>query len=1110
MAWRDRLRRRSAGTEGPRRGEHDGAPAAAVSGAPVSAAPDAPAAAVPADWDGGWRRTAPPEPTVSRAPLAVSDGLAFRSGLAAWQNPSFDSGLAHALLPTAPTGLVHGVTHRPAAPRSDRAEGGPLLLRALRREGDQEPADGAPDGSATSGPASAAVRPSRASRGRSTGERRPDGGSPSRALASTESSAVPSSSAPAVQRSAEPGTGPVVSPAGPGRRPAAPQIPLVRRVTPVPGAVTGEARSGRAGDGRPQASRTAGADAPRPVVRARPAGPSLTVARRPAGPARRVPALRPTAPDRAAPGTPVRPAAEDRETSVGTTSRAGAEARPADPAPGTATRAPLGAPLTELPPTARPLTNGDPVQRAASGPALPVVQRQTDGASGTSGAYDGGTRGPVQRTPDVPSAPNRPPARGGARARGGLGAPLPELPPSAAVPGASGPGGRRAGVRPERGSGTTPDQGRTPTGATPRATGGNGTGTPLPGPGAVQRRPAADSADRGSSEAAAPSRPGTGSDAPLLGKDVVQRGAAADPDGTSAPETGRSSHSGSGLEAPLVEKPAVRRSAVADAGASESGRPARSGSGADVPLLGKPAVQRSAVADPGTPETGRSSHSGSGLEAPLVEKPAVRRGAVADAGASEPGRPARSGSADVPVSAKPAVQRSAVTDPGTPESGGPSRSGRSAVADTGASEPGRPARSGSGADAPLLGKGAVPRGLAADSADRSTPRPGETPPHSGNGPATPLVTAPRTTTDSPGPAAAVSGSPASAAGRAGDPRRPGARPGSAGTPVVVARAVADGSSGTPGARRPGPAGQPPLTMARSAPAAPPTLSLLAARPLTLNTRPPAGAAAPAAPRPAGRPVVPARWPGTPAPAHNGPAAPARPGPAPAAPPVQRAALAHPGPQAPAAPAPAPAHPVHRAPGPAGVRPPAAVRTGHQSAPALQRVPVVRPAPPRAQSPAPAASAPARSLPVTAPQAPPLADRPAGTPAPAPAAPVPVVRWKNPARTGAGGGAAPVVQRAGEAAEPAAPKRGRHRSATVSGTPSGTSSGTSSRTSSGSSSRTSSASGKDADRRSSEAPPDPGLDLDDLARRLLDPVARLLRAELRRGRDRTGRPHDGRR
>ncbi|MET7613511.1 hypothetical protein ABZX97_20710, partial [Streptomyces seoulensis] len=41
-------------------------------------------------------------------------------------------------------------------------------------------------------------------------------------------------------------------------------------------------------------------------------------------------------------------------------------------------------------------------------------------------------------------------------------------------------------------------------------------------------------------------------------------------------------------------------------------------------------------------------------------------------------------------------------------------------------------------------------------------------------------------------------------------------------------------------------------------------------------------------------------------------------------------------------------------------------------------------------------------------------------------------------------------------------------------------------------------------------PQSAPDLDDLARRLLDPVSRLLRNELRRGRDRTGRPFDGRR
>ncbi|MFF6811997.1 hypothetical protein ACFZAG_19185 [Streptomyces sp. NPDC012403] len=47
-------------------------------------------------------------------------------------------------------------------------------------------------------------------------------------------------------------------------------------------------------------------------------------------------------------------------------------------------------------------------------------------------------------------------------------------------------------------------------------------------------------------------------------------------------------------------------------------------------------------------------------------------------------------------------------------------------------------------------------------------------------------------------------------------------------------------------------------------------------------------------------------------------------------------------------------------------------------------------------------------------------------------------------------------------------------------------------------------------RSADSPQNPGADLDDLARRLIDPLARLLRAELRRGRERTGRPYDGRR
>jgi hypothetical protein len=47
-----------------------------------------------------------------------------------------------------------------------------------------------------------------------------------------------------------------------------------------------------------------------------------------------------------------------------------------------------------------------------------------------------------------------------------------------------------------------------------------------------------------------------------------------------------------------------------------------------------------------------------------------------------------------------------------------------------------------------------------------------------------------------------------------------------------------------------------------------------------------------------------------------------------------------------------------------------------------------------------------------------------------------------------------------------------------------------------------------------APPpsttDTGTDLDELARRLFEPVSRLLRADLRQGRERAGRGHDRRR
>ncbi|WP_416968560.1 hypothetical protein [Streptomyces sp. 4F14] len=144
---------------------------------------------------------------------------------------------------------------------------------------------------------------------------------------------------------------------------------------------------------------------------------------------------------------------------------------------------------------------------------------------------------------------------------------------------------------------------------------------------------------------------------------------------------------------------------------------------------------------------------------------------------------------------------------------------------------------------------------------------------------------------------------------------------------------------------------------------------------------------------------------------------------------------------------------------------------------VQRVPLVRPAPPQQEA-APRI-VPARPLPAVAPQV----EAPV---APASVPPVPVV-----ARTVVD--KAPAVQRDTAAGKAPAPQVDvqRNPAKKAGGTTSGTTSGSGA-----------------ASGRGEDTPADP--DLDDLARRLLDPVSRLLRTELRRGRDRTGRPYDGRR
>ncbi|WP_159044802.1 hypothetical protein [Streptomyces sp. XY152] len=373
--------------------------------------------------------------------------------------------------------------------------------------------------------------------------------------------------------------------------------------------------------------------------------------------------------------------------------------------------------------------------------------------------------------------------------------------------------------------------------------------------------------------------------------------------------------------------------------------------------------------------------------------------------------------------------------------------------------------------APLLGTAGVRRSLADRSTAPGTPSPGPADPH-GGGPATPLVT--------PGPPAASQAPAPAPQGPAGDAVRPMSASAGPGPGPVVARAVSPAAGAT-------------ATGARA-------LALLPARPLTLNTRPPEGAAPPAASRTGGRPVVAARWTTAPAgtgadhaPSTGAPTRPARPAGTRAAPPVQRAV------------------PTHRPHDPAPRRPDPAVPAGGPAAPrdtgAVRRVPVVRPAPPRTAPGTAVAPAPERPLPVAAPRTAPPAHGPSATPA----GPVPVVRPRNvtprPAAGGGTGRAATPVQRDASPAGDLAVAKGVPVEAVPAGT--GPARARSSSVSAAGDLAAPEGSAGHAD-RSADSPQNPGADLDDLARRLLDPLARLLRTELRRGRERTGRPYDGRR
>ncbi|MEU6461224.1 hypothetical protein [Streptomyces sp. NPDC046976] len=1019
-----------------------------------------PGDSLPGDWDGGWRRVAAPSLTVARAPLGVSDGLTFRDGLTSWQNPAFDSGLGHGLLPSAPMGLVHGVT-RPAVQRSEYGSGGPLLLRSLPEPGGEDAGDGADSALAQ------VQRVVRADGRGATEVRRPT-------AKSARSQAV----------SPSPGTERAV--ADSAERVTGPELPVVRRVAVVPNA-PGPGTTPRGTSVEPGR-----ADAVRP----RPLGPSLTVARRVAtGPVRRVTAVRP------APAAGVEAGAGVAGASAAAVQRAAAPGR----APG---RASLGAPMTELPSTAAPLpVDGPPPSRSVtadapspSGPVLPVVQRRVDAPE--TGA------GEAVAAPRVVAADARTDAAAQApavqrRADGSASGP-------ADTRAASGPLLPEVRRQVEAAADKAPE--------TPRAAEVRPSADPvLP---VVQRQaeaPAATGRELPSTEARKPSRDVAPAPArPLL------------------PEVQR-----------LVDTPgsAGNTSPVAS-GAPTTGTPGASGTADAQPPAGPvlPVVQRRTDTADTTPAAARP---GSGPEPSVVQRAADLSEAARPT--AKPLLPGTQHRVDAPTPAGaelpaangpvlPVVQRQ-VEAPGTEVPAKPLLSAVQRQVDaSGSAEKERPAT--------------APRPAAAE------PTPG---------PVLPVVQRQTDTSALSGPSAAPTTRPGSSTAPT---TRPGAGPAAAEGPAPSRRTERTGPSG---ARARGGLGAPlPALPPTAAPRGPvdaggrpaqPYVQRVAAgqealrasmAPLlgTAATDVPASMSNSSAPKPTSAPSeVPA--PATPlvtrAVAQPGPSAMDAPGV------VQRSAST--GPAKPGLTQPGPAQPARRTNTPRPVvvaralaEPRRTVRTTARSLLSARpltlntRAPEGMPRPPHADSPGAPAKPPVvaaswhrepapetarpttpgappvqravptrpklpvvrpdttvqragagAALPLTEAQAPPLQTAPSPASLTPPGGlPVPVVRMARPlAPTPVvpGGVQVDVVQR--DAKEAAGGTSGRNRPRSASAPASFSSSGTT------------------ADKKET-APQDPGVDLEDLARRLLDPLARLLRADMRRGRERAGRPYDGRR
>ncbi|APU16179.1 MULTISPECIES: hypothetical protein [Actinoalloteichus] len=379
----------------------------ADSGDLASAGPAGVESGSAAAWDGGWRALAPLSGVIQRSPAGVSDGIRFRTGLAAWQNPRLGGELGHLVSPAAPAGLIGGLL-RPvdrAEGGAERTAGGPPLVRLATVPRDAtEAARSAPllsraPTSGESGPSAGAV------------VRRPAGPAVSDAAVSDPGVSGPAVSVGSPSDAASVARYDSAVAAEPVRaRPVGPSLIVARAIRPL--------RSLPAVDVPVRSASTAAAarGSAEPPAVGRPDRAAAPTLGRDGGPR--------TAADANAGSAPVPPtdsggAGGRPDDSDPLPSTPVVRARSASPADGT--RRGLGAPLSN-PPTA--------VQRA----------ERTSGRLGPSGTAADAVRGRFA----APSSP--------ARSRVGLGSPLTALPPSA-LPVTSSPtsAGRPAATADQRG-----------------------------------------------------------------------------------------------------------------------------------------------------------------------------------------------------------------------------------------------------------------------------------------------------------------------------------------------------------------------------------------------------------------------------------------------------------------------------------------------------------------------------------------------------------------------------------------------------------------------------------------------------------------------------------